>query len=74
MGMSAASYARILGANDRVRVGIVGYSNRCRGSLLPALLGNAEAMNFEVVGVSDIWNKRREAGSADLSEKTGNPV
>jgi hypothetical protein len=25
----AASYANILGANDRVRAGIVGYSDRC---------------------------------------------
>ena len=31
--MTARSYARILGANDRVRVGIVGFSDRARGSL-----------------------------------------
>jgi len=29
----ASSYAQILGANDRVRVGIVGYSDRCRQAL-----------------------------------------
>src|SRR5690606_9798440 len=34
MAFSAQSYARIMGANDRVNVGIVGYSDRFRGSLL----------------------------------------
>ena len=29
---TAASYARILGANDRVRVGLVGFADRVRGS------------------------------------------
>ena len=73
-GMPASSYARILGANDRVRVGIVGYSGRARGSLIPAFLKNAEAKNFELVGVSDIWKQRREQGVAELSEQCGHPV
>ena len=30
---SAKSYGRILGANDRIRVGIVGFSDRFRSSL-----------------------------------------
>ena len=30
----ASSYSRILGANDRVRVGVVGFSDRFRSSLL----------------------------------------
>ncbi|MEM9674240.1 MAG: Gfo/Idh/MocA family oxidoreductase [Bacteroidota bacterium] len=66
---SARSYGRILGANDRVRVGIVGFSNRCRGSLIPAFMNHAEEMNFEIVGVSDIWNRRRDEAKAYLEEK-----
>ena len=34
----ASSYARVLGSNDRVRVGIVGYSDRARQALIPAFL------------------------------------
>ncbi len=34
--LGAKSYSRILGANDRIRVGIVGYSDRFRESLYPA--------------------------------------
>ena len=71
---SAQSYNRILGANDRVRVGIVGFSNRAKGALIPAFLQNSDAQNFEIVGISDIWNRRRDEGVAFLKEKTGKTV
>jgi len=74
MGFSAKSYNSILGANDRVRVGIVGFSNRAKGSLIPSLLKKSKMMNFEIVGVSDIWNRRREEGQAYLKEKSGKAV
>ena len=74
LGMSAQSYARIIGANDRVRVAIVGFSNRAKGSLIPAFLSKSEQTNFDLVGVSDIWNKRRETGAAMLKEKTGHDI
>jgi predicted dehydrogenase len=59
---SAQSYSRILGANDRVRVGIVGFSDRTRSSLIGALQQHAGELNFEITGVSDIWNRRRTEG------------
>ncbi len=71
-GLSAQSYRKILGANDRVRVGIVGFSNRAKGALIPAFIGHQKKMNFEIVGVSDIWNRRRDEGASFLNEKTGN--
>src|SRR5690606_12789094 len=71
MGFSAKSYARIIGANDRVRVGIVGFSNRFRGSLVPAFMNHAKAQNFEFVAVSDLWNRRRDEAYAYIKEKTG---
>jgi len=74
LASTAKSYNRILGANDRVRVGIVGYSNRFSGSLLPAFLQHSKELNFEFVGISDIWNKRREEGAATIKEKTGNEI
>src|SRR4030043_1073571 len=58
--LGAKSYSRILGANDRVRVGIVGYSDRFRGSLLPAFMALSKEMNFEFTALSDIWRLRRE--------------
>ena len=73
-GLSAKSYRKVLGANDRVRVGIVGFSNRAKGALIPAFVGNQKNMNFEIVGVSDIWNRRRDEGAAYIQEKAGNKV
>lgn len=66
---SAASYARILGANDRVRVGIVGFSDRAKDALIPAFLQHAKELNFDLVAVSDIWNRRREEGAAFIGEQ-----
>ena len=68
---SASSYASIQGSNDRVRVGIVGYSDRFRGALLPAFLSQAKELNFEIVAVSDIWNRRREEGAANIEKLSG---
>jgi predicted dehydrogenase len=58
--LGAKSYSRIIGANDRVRVGIIGFSDRFRSSLAPAFLSLAKDMNFEIVAVSDLWNRRRD--------------
>ena len=67
----AASYARILGANDRVRVGIVGFSDRFRQALLPAFAKVGKELNFEIVAVSDIWNRRRDEGVAEIERVIG---
>ncbi|MCJ7468551.1 MAG: Gfo/Idh/MocA family oxidoreductase [Maribacter sp.] len=72
--LSAKSYRKIIGANDRVRVGIVGFSNRAKGALLPAFNGHSKALNFEIVGVSDIWNRRRDEGVAFIKDLTGNTI
>ena len=70
----ASSFARTAGANDRVRVGVVGFSDRFRSSLLPAFLQHSKDLNFEIVAVSDIWDMRREAGQSHIAKLTGKPV
>ena len=74
MGFTASSYSRILGANDRVRVGVVGFSDRHRGAHIPCFMNHYKELNFDVVAVSDIWNKRREQGAAIWKEKMGHDV
>lgn len=74
LAFSASSYARILGANDRVNVGVVGFSDRFRQSLFPAFSYHYKELNFDIVAVSDIWKKRREEGSAFLKEKLGHDI
>ncbi len=71
---NATSYASIVGANDRVKVGIVGCGDRMKGALIPAFQENAKDMNFEIVAVSDIWNRRREEGAAYIQKLSGNQI
>lgn len=73
-GWSAKSYNRIIGANDRVRVGVVGFSDRHRGSHIPSFMNRYKELNFDVVAVSDIWKKRREEGVAVWKEKMGHDI
>jgi len=72
--LPASSYSRILGSNDRVQVGIVGFSDRFRSSLLPAFLQHSKTLDFEIIAVSDIWSMRREAGKAHLDKLTGGSI
>lgn len=74
MGFSAKSYANIIGANDRVRVGVVGYSDRFRNSLLPCFMNHYKEMNFDLVAVSDLWKKRREDGAGFMKQKFGHDI
>src|SRR6201998_277496 len=71
---TAASYTRILGANDRVRVGVIGFSERFRDALLPAFQQHAATMNFEFAGLSDIWKLRPEDALPRLKKMTGKDV
>ncbi len=66
--------ARAAGANDRVRVGVVGFSDRFRSTLLPSFLAHHREMNFDVVAVSDLWSRRREQGKAELEKAFGHPI
>ncbi len=72
--LSASSYSRVLGANDRVGVGIVGFSDRSRSSLIPSFLKSAPELNFEFVALSDIWSRRREEGAAYITKLTGKQI
>ena len=74
LGWSASSYRRIVGANDRVRVGVVGFSDRHRYTHMPCFLNHHKELNFDVVGVSDIWKRRRDEGAALWKEKLGHDV
>ena len=46
--MSAESYRRIIGSNDRINVGIVGFASRAKGSLIPAFQNHAKNQNCQL--------------------------
>jgi predicted dehydrogenase len=67
-GMTAASYSRILGANDRVRVGNIGCGRR---GLLKELIQLKDEAQIDIAAVCDTWRQRREKAAADVKEFTG---
>ncbi len=65
----------VLGANDRVRVACVGYSDRFRGSLLPTFMAAQKELNFDLVAVADLWKKRLfENAKPELEKQLGHPI
>ena len=60
---------RVLGANDRIRVAIIGPGDRARDALIPAFMKLAGDLNFEMVAACDIWSKRREEAVETFSKK-----
>ncbi|MDP9231091.1 MAG: Gfo/Idh/MocA family oxidoreductase [Bacteroidota bacterium] len=74
MGFTAKSYGNIIGANDRIRVGVVGFSDRHKSSHIPCFMNHYKELNFDFVAVSDIWKKRREEGAAMWKEKMQHDV
>ncbi len=65
----------VVGANNRVRVACVGYSDRFRGSLLPCFLHHNKELNFDLVAVADLWKKRlHENAVPEIEKKTGHKV
>jgi predicted dehydrogenase len=74
LGVPSSSYARIMGANDRVGVAIVGFSDRTRSSLIPSFLKVAGGLNFELVALSDIWGRRREEGAGYIAKLANKQV
>ena len=74
IGPTARSYSRIAGANDRLRIGLIGFSDRARDTLIPCFLAHARDVNAEITAISDIWKRRREEGGVFLRQESGTDV
>ncbi len=64
-GMSARSYGRILGANDRIRLAQLGCGDRSQGHVHMVQLA-AKQTPVETVAVCDIWSLARERRAAQV--------
>ena len=56
---TARSYSEIKGANERLRVGVIGCGGQAMGHMR-ALKRNKENDNVETIAVCDIYDKRRD--------------
>jgi predicted dehydrogenase len=68
---TAASFARILGANDRIYIGIIGCGDRGRQALMKEILEFEKETNVEITAVCDPWRQMREQAVAQVKEVSG---
>ncbi len=62
---TASSYARVVGANDRIRIGVIGVGGM--GSLHTRCLRDlSEPNNLQTISVADCWLTRAQAGAKTL--------
>src|SRR5215470_7690185 len=60
---TAASANRVTGANNRLRVGIIGCGGLAQGSHIPSLMTMKETDNVEIAAVCDVYQKRLDQAS-----------
>ena len=64
--MTARAYSRVLGANDRLRIGVIGCGGQAMGHMR-TLNKMRESDNAEVIAVCDVYEKRLEQ-AAELTK------
>ncbi len=74
LAFSAASYAKVKGANDRIAIAQVGCGGRGVGAHMAGIKPYAKEQNIEVTAVCDPWRVRQEAASAAANETYGRPA
>jgi len=73
LSMSAASYQKIKGANDRINIGFLGCGARSRGH--QGMVKTSEKdKNLAVVAVCDIWKLNKEKSAANCKRLFGTDV
>src|SRR4026207_1049145 len=73
VAMSALSYSRILGANDRIQIGQIGCGNRAVGHRRMLKLSSRLHPNFDLRSICDLWSVNRENAAADAHQQVGTP-
>ncbi|MBP7638108.1 MAG: Gfo/Idh/MocA family oxidoreductase [Kiritimatiellae bacterium] len=64
----------VAGANSRINVACVGFSDRFKDALLPSFIKSKDALNFDMVALADLWSQRRTEGKARIEEKIGHGI
>src|SRR5215472_13660767 len=69
LSITARAYSRIPGANDRLRIGVIGCGGMATGHMR-TLVKMREGDNLEIAGVCDIFDKR----ARQVAELTGGKI
>jgi len=71
LALSAASYSRVLGANDRISIGQIGCGSRGIDAHMAGIHAHQDTQNFEITAVCDPWRLRQEEAAAKAKEWYG---
>lgn len=69
--LRAVERTRAIGANDRIRIGIIGCGHRGIETHMASIHKYAKDENLEVIAVCDPWSKAREAAAGKAQEWFG---
>ena len=72
MAGTAASYNRVLGANDRIRIGEIGCSARAFGHREMLKNSMKKHPNIEIASVCDIWSTNLDKAADHVKQMFGN--
>jgi predicted dehydrogenase len=73
LAVTATSYARAVGANDRISVAQIGCGNRGFGAHMTGVHKHAREQNVEIVAVCDVWSEHLDRAAAKVEEWYGRP-
>lgn len=71
LAMTASSYARIMGANDRIRIGQIGCGVRGFGAHMEGVHKYAGEQNIEIAAVCDVWTNHLDRAANQVKEWHG---
>ncbi len=72
VSLTARNHARAQGANDRLRIGLIGCGSRGIGAHMTGVHNHDKEMNVELVAFADPWKKQREKAANLAKEWYGN--
>ena len=71
LALTASSYARVVGANDRIALGQIGCGSRGVGAHMAGIHNHDKQENVEYIAVCDPWRPARERAAARVKEWYG---
>ncbi len=74
MAFTATSYGKIVGANERIALGLIGCGGRGYNAHMKGVHPFDKEQNVEFTAVSDPWRQRRERAAARAEEWYGRPA
>src|SRR5438132_5663220 len=69
--LTARSYSRIVGANDRIQIGQIGCGHRAAGHRQMLKMSAETDPNFDLRSVCDLWSMNRERAADDARRLFG---